>query len=224
MSSSYWDASLNLVKFWDKILKESVFSYFKYLSTRVNGLSLPVVQSARLIYKCIALTITSNYNNLISFCIPVKIMVTTALFIFVQIGSHHCLTLPQSIFISFICFFSEPLLVLIEYAPFGDLLGYLRKSRGLNDTYYKDPDIKPKTSLTSQQLVKFAWQCLICHRNAYVMNSVIGLYVLRPVFGLQRNCAYGRKLLSLTVSTMPCGVSRKTTTMEIFKIYVLTLL
>ena len=48
--------------------------------------------------------------------------------------------------------------MLIEYVPFGDLLGYLRKSRGLNDTYYKDPDIKPKTSLTSQQLIKFAWQ------------------------------------------------------------------
>ena len=51
-----------------------------------------------------------------------------------------------------------PLLVLIEYVPYGDLLGYLRKSRGLNDTYYKDPDIKPQTNLTSQQLMKFAWQ------------------------------------------------------------------
>ena len=54
--------------------------------------------------------------------------------------------------------FLEPLLVLIEYVPYGDLLGYLRKSRGLSDTYYDDPDIKPKTSLTSQQLMKFAWQ------------------------------------------------------------------
>ena len=48
--------------------------------------------------------------------------------------------------------------MLIEDVPYGDLLGYLRKSRGLNDTYYKDPDIKPQTSLTSQQLMKFAWQ------------------------------------------------------------------
>ena len=55
-------------------------------------------------------------------------------------------------------FFLEPLLVLIEYVPYGDLLGYLRKSRGLNDTYYKDPDIKPQTSLTSEQLMRFAWQ------------------------------------------------------------------
>ena len=54
--------------------------------------------------------------------------------------------------------FLEPLMVIIEYVPYGDLLGYLRKSRGLNDTYYKDPDIKPQTSLTSQQLIKFAWQ------------------------------------------------------------------
>ena len=53
---------------------------------------------------------------------------------------------------------SEELLVLIEYVPCGDLLGYLRKSRGLKDTYYKDPDIKPQTNLTSQQLTRFAWQ------------------------------------------------------------------
>ena len=49
-------------------------------------------------------------------------------------------------------------MVIIEYVPYGDLLGYLRKSRGLNDTYYKDPDIKPQTSLASQQLIKFAWE------------------------------------------------------------------
>ena len=58
----------------------------------------------------------------------------------------------------FFFLFLEPLLVLIEYVPYGDLLGYLRKSRGLSDTYYKDPDIKLQTSLTSQQLMKFAWQ------------------------------------------------------------------
>ena len=57
-----------------------------------------------------------------------------------------------------ICLCLDPLMVIIEYVPYGDLLGYLRKSRGLNDTYYKDPDIKPKSSLTSQQLIKFAWQ------------------------------------------------------------------
>ena len=52
----------------------------------------------------------------------------------------------------------DPLLVLIEYVPYGDLLGYLRKSRGLNDTYFKDPDVKLQTSLTAEQLMRFTWQ------------------------------------------------------------------
>ena len=59
------------------------------------------------------------------------------------------------------CFLKKKLdllLVLIEYVPYGDLLGYLRKSRHLEDNYFKDPDIKPQTSLTSQQLMKFSWQ------------------------------------------------------------------
>jgi len=79
---------------------------------------------------------------------------------------------------------SEPVLVLIEYVPYGDLLGYLRKSRGLNDTYYKDPEIKPQTSLTSQQLMKFAWQIAdgmsylssrsIIHRDLAARNVLVG--------------------------------------------------
>ena len=70
--------------------------------------------------------------------------------------------------------------MLIEYVPFGDLLGYLRKSRGLNDTYYKDPDIKPKTSLTSQQLMKFAWQ--IADGMSYLSSKrVRNVYILLDV-------------------------------------------
>ena len=59
---------------------------------------------------------------------------------------------------SFVQHFSIDPLVLIEYVPYGDLLGYLRKSRGLNDTYFKDPDVKPQTTLTAEQLIRFAWQ------------------------------------------------------------------
>ncbi|XP_068685566.1 fibroblast growth factor receptor 2-like [Montipora foliosa] len=79
---------------------------------------------------------------------------------------------------------SEPFLVLIEYVPYGDLLGYLRKSRGLHDTYYKDPDIKPQTTLTSQQLMKFSWQIAdgmkylssrsIIHRDLAARNVLVG--------------------------------------------------
>ena len=50
----------------------------------------------------------------------------------------------------------EPIMGITEYAPFGDLLGYLRKSRGLRDSYYNDPDIKPRSSLRSKQLLGFS--------------------------------------------------------------------
>ena len=78
----------------------------------------------------------------------------------------------------------EPFLVLIEYVPYGDLLGYLRKSRGLNDTYYKDPDIKPQTSLTSQQLMKFAWQ--IADGMSYLSSkSVSGSFCHQAIHSQQ---------------------------------------
>lgn len=94
---------------------------------------------------------------------------------------------------------NKPLLVLIEYVPFGDLLGYLRKSRGLNDTYYKDPDIKPQTNLRSQQLMKFAWQIAdgmsylssksIIHRDLAARNVLVGENETCKVtdFGMARN-------------------------------------
>ena len=67
--------------------------------------------------------------------------------------------------------FADPVLVLIEYIPYGDLLGYLRKSRGLNDTYFKDPDVKPQTNLTPQQLMQFAWQ--IADGMSYLCSSKV---------------------------------------------------
>ena len=48
-------------------------------------------------------------------------------------------------------------MVITEYVPYGDLLGFLRKSRGLQDNYYNDPDIKPQSSLRPKQLFGFAW-------------------------------------------------------------------
>ena len=55
-------------------------------------------------------------------------------------------------------YLKDPILVIIEYVPYGDLLGYLRKSRRLNDTYFQDADVKPETSLSSLQLMKISWQ------------------------------------------------------------------
>lgn len=68
----------------------------------------------------------------------------------------------------------EPLLMIIEYVPLGDLLGYLRVSRGLKDTYFKDPDIKPQTNLTSLQLMKFARQ--IADGMSCLSSKSVGFY------------------------------------------------
>ena len=57
-----------------------------------------------------------------------------------------------------ILFSPEPPLVVIEYVPFGDLLGFLRKSRGLKDAYYVNLDVLPRTNFTTSQLLTFAWQ------------------------------------------------------------------
>jgi len=94
---------------------------------------------------------------------------------------------------------SDPLFVLIEYVPYGDLLGYLRKSRGLNDTYFKDPDVKPQTSLTAEQLMRLAWQVAdgmfylssrkIIHRDLAARNVLVGEGEKCKVtdFGMARN-------------------------------------
>ena len=82
------------------------------------------------------------------------------------------LFISKIVLVFYLCLFLDPLMVIIEYVPYGDLLGYLRKSRGLNDTYYKDPDIKPKTTLTSQQLIKFAWQ--VADGMAYLSTNKVG--------------------------------------------------
>jgi hypothetical protein len=67
--------------------------------------------------------------------------------------------------------------VIIEYVPFGDLLGYLRKSRGEHDEYYSDPEIKPNTNLSSQQLLRFGWH--VADGMAYLASEkVFTFYVL----------------------------------------------
>ena len=70
--------------------------------------------------------------------------------------------------------------MIIEYVPYGDLLGYLRRSRGVTDRYYDEPDIKPKTSLTSEQMLKFAWQ--ISDGMRYIASKKVWLSVLSPIF------------------------------------------
>ncbi|XP_015760263.1 PREDICTED: proto-oncogene tyrosine-protein kinase receptor Ret-like [Acropora digitifera] len=51
---------------------------------------------------------------------------------------------------------SDPLLLILEYMPYGDLLGYLRISRGHKDTY-NSGEKKPTSRLTDTDLLSFAW-------------------------------------------------------------------
>lgn len=67
-------------------------------------------------------------------------------------------------------FFLEPLCVITEFAPYGDLLGFLRKKRGLEDDYYSI-DHLPRRSLTSQQLMQFAWE--IADGMAYLSSAKV---------------------------------------------------
>ena len=79
----------------------------------------------------------------------------------------------------------EPLMVIIEYVPYGDPLGYPRKSRGQHDTYYKDPDVKPRTNLTSKQLIRLAWQ--IADGMSYLASKkvMLGVFVQSTHFSCQ---------------------------------------
>ena len=95
--------------------------------------------------------------------------------------------------------------MLIEYVPFGDLLGYLRKSRGLNDTYYKDPNIKPKTNLTSQQLIKFAWQ--IADGMSYLSSIPVSDVTILLVMPLENKDVFRKKHLHFVEGYPPRSFS-----------------
>ena len=69
----------------------------------------------------------------------------------------------------------DPVLVVIEYVPYGDLLGYLRRSRGLNDNYFNDPDIKPQTSPSSLRLILMSWQ--IADGMSYLSSRKVSCYI-----------------------------------------------
>ncbi|XP_028518913.1 ephrin type-B receptor 2 isoform X2 [Exaiptasia diaphana] len=76
-----------------------------------------------------------------------------------------------------------PMSIILEYLPYGDLLGYLRRSRGHEDTYCSG-DLRPETKLTSRDLLKFAWmiadgmsflaknKCV--HRDLAARNVLVG--------------------------------------------------
>ncbi|XP_028412701.1 fibroblast growth factor receptor 1-like [Dendronephthya gigantea] len=75
-------------------------------------------------------------------------------------------------------------LVIVEFVPYGDLLGYLRKLRGVQDSCYFDPDHLPAAELSTQELMKFAMESAlgmeylskkkIVHRDLAARNVLVG--------------------------------------------------
>ena len=66
-----------------------------------------------------------------------------------------CVFIIQKLFL-FVCFYTGPPLVILEFVPHGDLLGFLKKSKGETDDYYNLRDTEVPQKIPTQQLYKFA--------------------------------------------------------------------
>ena len=88
--------------------------------------------------------------------------------IYVIIGSTPVGSIPhiQNVFLPLM---PANLLVIVEFACHGDLLGYLLKSRGLPDTYYQTTG--KLTRVTAKKMMMFAWQ-IADGMNFLVENKV----------------------------------------------------
>ncbi|XP_020915020.1 uncharacterized protein LOC110252540 isoform X2 [Exaiptasia diaphana] len=77
-----------------------------------------------------------------------------------------------------------PPMVFLELVPYGDLLGYLRKGRGEDDTYYNSREIKSPKVIDAKQLFSFSLDVArgmdflsenkIVHRDLAARNVLVG--------------------------------------------------
>ena len=69
----------------------------------------------------------------------------------------------------------EPYFLVLEYLAGGDLLGYLRKSRGHEDSY-NSGEYVPTSRLNEKNLLSFAW--MIADGMSYLAeNEVLGIVI-----------------------------------------------
>ena len=84
------------------------------------------------------------------------------------------------------------MMLILEFAPYGDLLGYLRKSRGMEDKYYNCPE-NWQQEVTSYDLLSFAQQIasgmsfLASKKVPIPVNSrlVIYLFIISARMGIR---------------------------------------
>ena len=78
------------------------------------------------------------------------------------------------------CLFPGPPLVILEFVPHGDLLGYLKKSRGENDNYYNLTTKSMPCKITEQQLYQFAYD-IACGMEFLSAHQVSCLVCETPI-------------------------------------------
>jgi serine/threonine protein kinase len=78
--------------------------------------------------------------------------------------------LVEQSFITNISYFLEPYVLILEYLAGGDLLGYLRKSRGHKDSY-SSGEYVPTSKLNEKNLLSFAW--MIADGMAYLAQNEV---------------------------------------------------
>ncbi len=75
--------------------------------------------------------------------------------------------------ILYIALYTGPPLVILEFVPHGDLLGYLKKSKGETDDYYNLKSAEVSRKIPKQQLYKFA--CDIARGMEFISAHQVSL-------------------------------------------------
>lgn len=91
----------------------------------------------------------------------------------------------------------DPPLIVLEYLPYGDLLGYLRKSRGIEDTY-NTGEKRPSSTLTEKDLLSFAWMIAdgMSHLSKMKVKTTIcmPLHLSTVLYDMKSNVLWNKPL------------------------------